>query len=104
MSGAMARKPKAANAGSCSRHETESSGQPCRKRIGVALVAPQERKKVVCRPLLATCSRTGKVMRISDASDLYRPPFDPRASFAAHSPSHTRCKGAAPDERGRRCH
>src|SRR5271170_1854442 len=99
MSGATARKPKAANAGSCSRQEIESSGQPCRKRIGVALAAPQERKKVVCRPLLATCSRTGKVMRVSEASDLYRPRFDPRASFAAHCPAHGRGMPAALHER-----
>ena len=32
-------------------------------------------------------------------------PFDPRASFAAHSAAQgTRAKPAAPDQRGRRCH
>src|SRR5271157_4254252 len=70
MSGATARNPRLANTGSCPRQEIDSSGQPCTKMIGVACAGPHERKNVVCRGVLATCSRIGKFMLVSDLNCL----------------------------------
>ncbi len=66
MSGATARNPRLANTGSCPRQEIDSSGQPCTKMIGVACGAPDERKNDVCRGVLTTCSRMGKLMLVSN--------------------------------------